>query len=200
MQQVFTRREQSLVHISEFKVLLQTLTSAYFTWSFANPSDKTISGRNTLEPMFNANVRNISYNLIELLYQYLSLPIVGKARHFLFPSEKREFHNVALARNEIECNFALAFQELNNKIELLKAHGLTSSEASRLYQYTMLLQQRLGLMNASRFLEDSFVRDGFDNVHLKHELAVLRQNIEFQFSDAEKKRSGENENSMVNLL
>eukprot|EP00121_Abeoforma_whisleri_P001999 Awhi_evm1s1789 len=315
MQQVFSRREQALVRLSDFKSALQLLTAAHLTFIFncntncnnhncrqhnhnneshqynqgqqsntgnqsdpnANDRDVPIKndmatenirsthsfqGRLSLPPSFNSEVRKTNIVLVQLLYKYLSLPVVGKGSHFLFPSQQQDYENVCLSRHEIESNICLVFQRLNNTTEQLKFYGLSPPETSRLQQLNLVLQQTigylrnlksyrtpyatrafgrvyvlilpwffgpyfgyvagddptlfsqifavvlavftfiilLGLLNASRFLEDSFVQDGFDNVQLKHELANLIQNIDFQFQEAEKTRLNTKSNSCFDIF
>jgi len=251
LQQAFTRRESALVYVANFKSSLISIVIADLTWDFPVAETKKWGGRATLPEDFNLRVRNSACEMAELVFQYLSLPIVTKGRNYIFGSYRKKQSQVNNVRNSIEKRLATLWVQLYDLVEVLKAHGMPGNESSRINQYlsftqlhvNLLRNQKvyrtpqatrsfgraylimlpwffgpyfafvaglgdteetnkgfalalaaftflvlIGLINAGRLLEDSFLEQGFDHINVREEMALLIQGINFHFEQAEKSR------------
>jgi hypothetical protein len=253
LQQAFTRREQSLAALGDLKALITHIAMATMTWDFVEQYTKKYDGRAQLAEDFDERVLKATTGFLRLVYEFMSMPMVSRARHYIFPGQKRERDYVHKMQDKLLQQISRVMLDLYENVEELKWWGLPGNEAVRINQYHWLLQQRfeilrnikyyrtpqvsrsfgrfyiftlpwmfgpyfayvgsrqegvaqtsvgfafalsgftflvlMGLINGGRRMEDPFAEEmGFDNVHLKHDLAACTQIIVYQYRLAEQKR------------
>jgi hypothetical protein len=253
LQQAFTRREQSLMALGDLKALIIHIAMASLTWDFVDQYSKKYDGRSQVDEDFDERVLKATTGFLRLVYEFMSMPMVSRARHYVIPDQLRERAFVHKMQDKLLQQISRVMLDLYENVEELKWWGLPGNEAARINQYHWLLQQRfeilrnikyyrtpqvtrsfgrfyifalpwmfgpyfayvgsrqigddqtnvgfafalsgftflvlMGLINGGRRMEDPFAEEmGFDNVHLKHDLAACTQIIVYQYRLAEQKR------------
>jgi hypothetical protein len=142
IQAVFNRREQALVRLADFKAAVLSTTLFTMTVDWASSDGSLTRGRLSLPKQFNANVLKDSQTLVQLCYEYLSMPNVSHARNIVFPSKQRTTRRVHAAQNEIIKRINDVLFDFSMHTEEMRRCGFPSGEASRLHQYHSFLAQR----------------------------------------------------------
>eukprot|EP00516_Mucochytrium_quahogii_P003969 CAMPEP_0203757542 /NCGR_PEP_ID=MMETSP0098-20131031/10557_1 /ASSEMBLY_ACC=CAM_ASM_000208 /TAXON_ID=96639 /ORGANISM=" , Strain NY0313808BC1" /LENGTH=414 /DNA_ID=CAMNT_0050649761 /DNA_START=257 /DNA_END=1501 /DNA_ORIENTATION=- len=142
MTQAYTRREKALLWLSDFRALMLHVTLATMVWDFTNSETKTFTGREKLPGDFLETIRDTNIKLLTLVYRFLALPTVTRARHHLFPHYRQQTEKVQMYQNNLEQRIADQFNVMYENIEIMKSSGLPANEASRVNQYHWFLQQR----------------------------------------------------------
>jgi hypothetical protein len=150
-QQAFTRREAALAALADIKALLVNENMACMTWDFPHNATKKFNGRTSLPAGFAEKCASDALTFLRLLYEFLSLPAVSRARHFIFPVMKRERRRVHLLQDNIVQQLSAVTRQMYRNVETLKVAGLPANEASRINQYHWFIQQRFELLRNVKY-------------------------------------------------
>ena len=80
--------------------------------------------------------------IIQLVYEYLSMPSVSHARHVVIWSKQHAAKRVYGLQNDIYKRLQTLMFDLSMHTEIMREYGFPSGEASRLHQYHQYMQQR----------------------------------------------------------
>jgi hypothetical protein len=142
MQSTLARREQAPSFLADFKASILTTSLMTLTVDWPDTEGDLSSGRLALPEHFNANVVKDFQELVQLVYQYLSMPCVSHARNVVYWSKQQATKRVHALQNGIVKKINDNFFDLAMHTEEMRKHGFPSGEASRLHQYHQFLQQR----------------------------------------------------------
>jgi hypothetical protein len=142
LQSTFNRREQALSFLADFKAAVLSTALMTLTVDWPDTNGDLTTGRLALPEKFNANVLKDFQELVQLVYQYLSMPHVSHARNIIFWSKQQASRRVRALQNSIVKKINDNMFDLSMHTEELRKYGFPSGEASRLHQYHQFLQQR----------------------------------------------------------
>jgi hypothetical protein len=142
IQSTFARRDLALLRLLDFKSAV--LSSALFELSvdWESSDGKRVGGRAELPPGFNKNVLFDYEELLQLVYQYLSMPSVSHARYLVFFPKQRKSRRIHALQNDLLKKINDNMYDLMMHTEAMRSAGFSSGEASRLAQYHQYIQQR----------------------------------------------------------
>ncbi|CAK9007331.1 Uncharacterized protein SCF082_LOCUS9411 [Durusdinium trenchii] len=166
MQQAYTRREGALTALATLRAVLIHISMSTLMWDFAEINTKRWKGRETLPKNFNTRVRDAHCELLHLLYHFLSLPTVSKARNQVFPVHKERLRKVHDLQNSLSQQFAVNFREMYDLVEVLKAHGLPGNEAARINQYHWFVQREFEFLKQFKYYRTPQATRSFGRVYL----------------------------------
>ncbi len=150
-QQSFTRREIALAALADIKALTVNENMACMTWDFPHNATKKFNGRTSLPAGFDEKCAKDALTFLRLLYEFLSLPAVSRARNFIFPVMKRERRRVHSLQDKIVQQMTAVMRQMYRNVETLKFHGLPANEASRINQYHWFIQQRFEMLRNVKY-------------------------------------------------
>jgi hypothetical protein len=150
-QQTFTRREAALTALADIKALLVNENMACMTWDFPHNATKKFNGRTSLPAGFDEKCARDALTFLRLLYEFLSLPAVSRARNFIFPVMKRERRRVHSLQDKIVQQLSAVTRQMYRNVETLKVAGLPANEASRINQYHWFIHQRFELLRNVKY-------------------------------------------------
>lgn len=142
IQSTFSRRDQALTRLADFKACILSSSLFTFTVDWSSKESGLVGGRLTLPNNFNAQVLHDFREIVQLVYQYLSMPNVSHSRNVVFWSKQNAARRIHGMQNDIVKRLNVLFFDLSMHTEIMRAHGFPSGEASRLHQYHQYLQQR----------------------------------------------------------
>jgi hypothetical protein len=142
LQSTFGRREQALSFLADFKGAVLSTALMTLTVDWPDTDGDLTTGRLSLPEQFNANVLKDFQELVQLVYQYLSMPHVSHARNVVFWSKQQTSKRVRALQNGIVKQINDTMFDLTMHTEEMRKYGFPSGEASRLHQYHQFLQQR----------------------------------------------------------
>jgi hypothetical protein len=150
-QQSFTRREVALQALADIKALMVNENMACMTWDFPHNVTKKFNGRTSLPAGFDEKCAKDALTFLRLLYEFLSLPVVSRARNFIFPVMKHERRRVHSLQDKIVQQMTAVTRQMYRNVETLKFHGLPANEASRINQYHWFIQQRFEMLRNVKY-------------------------------------------------
>ena len=142
LQSTFSRREQALSFFADFKAAVLSAALMTLTVDWPDTTGNLIRGRLAMPEQFNANILKDFQELVQLVYQYLSMPHVSHARNLIFPSKQHASKRVRALQNRVVKQINDNMFDLAMHTEEMRKYGFPSGEASRLHQYHQFLQQR----------------------------------------------------------
>jgi hypothetical protein len=142
MQSTFARREQALSFLADFKSSVLATSLMTLTVDWPDIGGDLTTGRLALPEQFNANVVKDFQELVQLVYQYLSMPHASHARNVVYWRKQQATKRVRALQNGIVKQINDNSFDLAMHTEEMRKYGFPSGEASRLHQYHQFLQQR----------------------------------------------------------
>jgi hypothetical protein len=142
IQSTFSRRDQALQRLADFKACILSSSLFTFTVDWSSKESGLVGGRLALPDNFNAQVLRDFREILQLVYQYLSMPNVSHSRNVVFWSKQNAARRIHGLQNDIVKRLNVLFFDLSMHTEIMRAHGFPSGEASRMHQYHQYLQQR----------------------------------------------------------
>lgn len=142
IQSTFARRELALSFLADFKASILSASLMTLTTDWPDMEGDLTSGRLALPEQFNANVVKDFKELVQLVYQYLSMPHVSHARNVVYWRKQQATKRVRALQNGIVKQINDSLFDLAMHTEEMRKYGFPSGEASRLHQYHQFLQQR----------------------------------------------------------
>ncbi len=164
--QAYTRRENALTTLSDFRVILLSMSTAMMTWNFKDSETGGKNGRARLPKGFNEAVRDNSVNLLTQIYEYLSMPTVSHARHHIIRKHRETTRHVHADQNDLLKQIATTFNLFHGLLEVLKSTGLDIGLASRIHQYEFYLQQRFGALRNIKYYRTPQAARSFGRVYI----------------------------------
>jgi len=171
IQQAFSRRENALVALGDFKALLCNIHLALVTWDFtpgcgvSKPPTKW-SGRQYLPHDFEDQCHAMATSCLNELIDYLRAPVVTRARHMVLGGYKAKakigWDTERMVAERIECLIEKSFE----LVEILKERGLPGNEAARINQYNMFLQQRFEKLRNFKWYRTPQATRSFGRVYI----------------------------------
>eukprot|EP00242_Pyramimonas_sp_CCMP2087_P004145 CAMPEP_0198216852 /NCGR_PEP_ID=MMETSP1445-20131203/59981_1 /TAXON_ID=36898 /ORGANISM="Pyramimonas sp., Strain CCMP2087" /LENGTH=309 /DNA_ID=CAMNT_0043893273 /DNA_START=195 /DNA_END=1121 /DNA_ORIENTATION=+ len=171
IQQAFTRRENALSALADFKAILCNVHLALITWDFTpgcavrSPPTKW-SGRQYLPQDFEVECHQMASAMLRELCEYLRAPVVTRARHMVLKSYKAKakvgWDNEKVAGERIEYLLESSF----NLVEVMKERGLPGNEAARINQYNMFLHQRFEKLRNFKWYRTPQATRSFGRVYI----------------------------------
>jgi hypothetical protein len=150
-QLTFTRREAALVALAEMKALLVNENLACMTWDFPHNATKKFNGRTSLPAGFDEKCAKDALTFLRLLYEFLTLPAVSRARNYIFPVMNRERQRVHSLQDKIVQQLTAVTRQMYRNVETLKEAGLPANEASRINQYHWFILHRFELLRNFKY-------------------------------------------------
>jgi hypothetical protein len=167
IQSTFARRDQALVRFFDFKSAVLTTALFTLTCDWANSSDgKPNGGRLAMPEDFNAGVVADLRELVQLVYEYLSMPNVSHARHVVFHSKQKAARHVHALQNDIVKGITDNIFDLTMHTEVMRQFGFPSGEASRLHQYHQFIQQRFEQLRTYKYYRTPQATRSFGRVYI----------------------------------
>ena len=177
IQSTFNRRELALQRLADFKSALLTaaLLSLTVDWDSEDSGSnnkgsdgrpKHGGGRLALPENFAAALATDFRDIVQLVYEYLSMPSVSHARNILFPKKRLATMRVHALQNNIIKRFNDAMFDLYMNTEEMKIAGFPSGEASRLHQYHQFIQQRFELLRIVKYYRTPQATRSFGRVYI----------------------------------
>jgi hypothetical protein len=138
--QSFSRRERGNTCLAQIKSLMIHIYVAHSIWDW----DKTKNGRRNMPAVHAAGVKNILLQQAEILNDCLNLPPICPTRtkdgeSYSF-EDTEKFGARVEERRVLMARMMKCVRELGCCVELLKYHGLPANEASRVNQYSHMVQ------------------------------------------------------------
>ena len=157
IQSTFARRDAALTKLADLKATL--LATSLFTFTVDWPSSSTksssssslVGGRNDLPDDFNDQVLKDFQEIVQLVYEYLSMPNVSHARHVVIWSKQHAAKRVYSLQNDIYKRLQVLMFDLSMHTEIMRQYGFPSGEASRLHQYHQYIQQRIEQVRIQKY-------------------------------------------------
>lgn len=116
------------------------------TTSSSSPSDdatnKALLSDIEFRSAFNKNAVQDFTHLLQLVYEYLSMPTLSHAQYIVFRCKQRPAQRVHAQLNDINKRINNAMFDLTLQVDAMRQYGFPSGEASRLLQYHSYLVQR----------------------------------------------------------
>ena len=142
IQSTFARRDLALTRLLDFKSAV--LASALFEMSvdWGTKDGKLVGGRAMLQESFNKNVLYDYQELLQFVYQYLTMPSVSHARYLVFFPKRQKSRRVHALQNDLLKKINDNMYDVMMHTEAMRSAGFPSGEASRLAQYHQYIQQR----------------------------------------------------------
>jgi len=151
IQSVFSRRDQALQRLMDFKSALLSTALFTLTCDWTSKDGSPVGGRLMLPPNFNKIVLDDLRNLLQLVYQYLSMPSVAHARNMVFRPKQKSIRRVHAVQNELIQRLNKCMFDMSLHTEVMRRYGFPSGEASRLHQFHQYLQQRFEHLRALKY-------------------------------------------------
>jgi len=101
VQSTFSRRDQALSKLADFKATMLSTALFTLTVDWAAPNGDPIGGRMALPSDFNRNVVRDFQDVIQLVYEYLSMTPVMHARNIVFPCKQGSVVRVHGKQNDL---------------------------------------------------------------------------------------------------
>lgn len=162
----FNRRELALSRLAEFKACILSTVLFMLTVDWPASKDEATKGRLKLPATFNAIVVTDFQEVVQLVYEYLSMPNVGHARNVVIWSKQKGVKKVRAVQNDIMKRLNGVIFDLSMHTEMLRNHGFGSSEASRLHQYHQQLQQRMELLRVLKYYRTPLATRSFGRAYI----------------------------------
>jgi hypothetical protein len=139
--QAFRRRENGLEHLAQIKSLLVHVYIAHSEWDWG----KDKNGRSAIPEEHAAGVKRILLDQADILSDALMLPplcaTATREQPEAYSMESIEYYSARLTvRERSMCRMMHTIKRLAMAVELLKYHGLPANEASRVNQYSHMIQ------------------------------------------------------------
>ena len=164
----FGRRDQALQRLADFRACC--LSAALFTFTVDWPDPEVAGsftgGRKLLPPSFNEASLEDFRRLLQLVYEYLSMPSVSHARHVAFWHKqpyKRRIHSV---QNDLLKKWNDIIFDFSMHTEEMRKAGFPSGEASRLHQYHQYLEQRFEHLRMLKYYRTPQATRSFGRVYI----------------------------------
>ena len=152
LESTFGRRERAISSLADFKGAVLSTALMTLTVDWPGTDGDLTKGRLGLPEQFNANVLKDFQQLVQLVYQSLSMPNVSHAWDIIFWSEKQQAcKRVHALQNNIAKQIHDIMFDLTMHIKEMKKYGFPAGEASRLYLYHQLVQQLLGHLRSFKY-------------------------------------------------
>ena len=133
----FGRRDQALQRLADFRACV--LSTALFSFTVDWPDPKIpggyTGGRKLLPPSFNEASLEDFRRLLQLVYEYLSMPSVSHARHVAFWHKQPYKRRIHSKQNDLLKKWNDIIFDFSMHTEEMRKAGFPSGEASRLHQY-----------------------------------------------------------------
>lgn len=142
VQASFARRDYGLTCLADFKASIPSIALLTLTVDWAPGDGDKTGGRLSLPRKFNAQVVKDFQDLVQLVYQYLSMPAVSHARNIVFPCKQEDTMRIRGLQNGIMKKLNESMFDLVMHTEEMRAYGFPSGKASRLHQFHQHAQQR----------------------------------------------------------
>lgn len=142
----FTRRDNGLTQIAEFKATVINLFSVHACWDWCNPSSSKPTGRAASSVDWLDHTDQVLHTLFQIssqLTRLLTLPTAGRARHHVFRSGQRQRDDIEVIARKLRRSILQDMWFLTNKCELLKREGLPPNEATRVRQWERIICQAI---------------------------------------------------------
>jgi len=165
VQASFSRRDQALSRLADFKSCVQSTCLLTLLVDWPCGSELT-GGRQTMPSQFNMNVAQDSKELLKLVYEYLSMPVVSHARNIVFSKQRLTTKRVHALQNDIIKRINDVIFDFHLHTEEMRKYGFPSGEASRLHQYHQYLQQRFEQLRQLKYYRTPQATRSFGRVYL----------------------------------
>jgi hypothetical protein len=167
IQSTFARREMALSRLADFKscILSTALFSLLTDWPTSDGQTLT-GGRLAMPEAFNEQVIKDCKDLVQLVYEYLSMPSVSHARNIICPSRQIGVRRVHALQNDIVKRLNDSMFDFALHTETMRKYGFPSGEASRLHQYHQYLQQRFEQLRILKYYRTPQATRSFGRVYI----------------------------------
>lgn len=143
----FTRRENALFQIADFKATMINLFQAHTFWDWEKIG--VASGRAASDVDWVKYTDDVLYAMIRIcceLTRLLTLPNASRARHHVFPYGRKQRENVVAVSRKLHRSILEHMCFITEQCELLKREGLPPNEATRIRQWERFLSQEIEQM------------------------------------------------------
>lgn len=164
VQATFNRRDLALSRLADFKACVLSMALFKFTVDWAGNGN--VGGRLALPDTFNKQVLRDCRELIQLAYEYLSMPSVSHARYIIFSHKQKGAMRVHMLQNDIAKRLNVLFFECSMHTETMRKYGFPSGEASRLHQFNQYLPQRFEQLRLLKYYRTPQATRSFGRVYI----------------------------------
>lgn len=140
LQSNFSHRDKAVKTVADFNGTVLNTALNTLTVDFPDKNGNPVGGRLSLPENFNAQVIKDCRELIQLVYEYLSMPPVGFARYIAFSIKNKVSKRVHALQNDIIKRIRRTLFDFSMHTEEMRKYGLASAEASRLNGFHSTLE------------------------------------------------------------
>lgn len=166
IQSTFSRRDAALSRLADFKSAVLSSVLFEFSVDWATKDGDPVGGRAQLPLQFNKNVLRDYDELLQLVYEYLSMPVVTHARHVVFFHKRAKVKHVHALQNDLLKQINDNMFDLMMHTEEMRSAGFPTGEASRLDQYHQYLQQRFEQLRILKYYRSPQATRSFGRAYI----------------------------------
>lgn len=168
IQSTFTRREDALHRLSDFRACVLSTALFTFTCDWPDPAvpGSFAGGRRELPEAFDKATLEDFRKMMQLVYEYLSMPSVSHARHVVLWHSQPYKRRVHAKQNELLKKWNDCIFDMTMHTEEMKKAGFPSGEASRLHQYRQYLEQRFEHLRCLKYYRTPQATRSFGRVYI----------------------------------
>lgn len=136
----FTRREQALLNIANFRTTCFQIYGAHSVWDWGWKDGVTGRERSPVNWVEHSDKLLVQlFGICEELTRWLTLPNATRARHKVTPWGKQEARETRVVDNKLYECILVRFGHITDLCEILKQEGLPPNEATRVRQWERFL-------------------------------------------------------------
>jgi hypothetical protein len=141
----FSRRDQALVQIANFKATMIHLYSSHACWDWPQKGQKP-TGRDASEVEWLKHCDEVLLTMCQIcseLTRLLTLPTANRGRHRVIPYGRTQRAEIATVARKLRRSILSDMSFLTDKCEVLKREGLPPNEATRVRQWERFLTTQI---------------------------------------------------------